>query len=163
MKKRSATFHFVLDGTILFLFVLVLSTGLMLKFVLPHGSGGAALLGQTRHEWGGIHFWLSMGLVGLMALHVLVHRRWVWAMAKGKQPERQKARLTAFVAATVVILAILAVPFLFPVSGQMAGGGERRGAELRLPPPPPEHGMDGRGQGQGRGRQLRALQEGEER
>jgi hypothetical protein len=158
MKTRSATFHFVLDGTILFLFVLVLSTGLMLKFVLPHGSGGAVLLGQTRHEWGDIHFWLSMGLVGLMALHVLTHRRWVWAMAKGKEPGRQKARVTAFVAATVVILGLLAVPFLFPVSGETAGGGEHRGQEARTGAG--GHEMDGRGEG--RGRQLRALREGAE-
>lgn len=57
----------------------MLYTGLILAYVLPHGSGQATLLGVRRHEWGDIHFWLSVGLIALMVVHLALHWAWVCA------------------------------------------------------------------------------------
>jgi len=65
--------------------------GLILKFVLPPGSGGGlhgpgrgggglgakTLLGMTRHEWGDIHFYIAAALVSLLAIHIYMHWPWI--------------------------------------------------------------------------------------
>lgn len=70
--------------------------GLVLKYVLPPGSGGGRgfrggrglsdgpgadgallLLGLTRHEWGDIHFYVSLVLVALLAAHIVLHWTWI--------------------------------------------------------------------------------------
>jgi hypothetical protein len=56
------------------------ATGLLLKFVLPPGSRGGQglqLWGFTRHEWGDIHFWLSVAMGALFIVHVALHWTWV--------------------------------------------------------------------------------------
>jgi hypothetical protein len=57
----------------------MLYTGLILAFVLPPGSGQATLWGVRRHDWGDVHFWLSVGLVALMVVHLALHWAWVCA------------------------------------------------------------------------------------
>ena len=53
------------------------ATGIILRFRLPPGSGSDAVVGLTRHEWGGIHFGLVLALVALVALHIVLHWTWV--------------------------------------------------------------------------------------
>ena len=47
----------------------MVATGLILRFVLPAGSGRQALTlwGWDRHDWGDTHFWLAVSLVGSWA------------------------------------------------------------------------------------------------
>lgn len=52
-------------------------TGLLLRFVLPPGSGGLELWGLERHDWGDVHFWLVVGLGVLVVVHVALHWAWV--------------------------------------------------------------------------------------
>lgn len=53
------------------------ATGLILRFVLPPGSGGRALGQWTRHDWGDLHFWLAAGLGAIIVLHVALHWAWI--------------------------------------------------------------------------------------
>jgi hypothetical protein len=55
-------------------------TGLFLRFVLPPRSGGLALWGWTRHEWGDVHFWSVVMLGVLVVVHVALHWAWVCAV-----------------------------------------------------------------------------------
>ena len=57
----------------------VLVTGLLLAWVLPHGSGrrGVSLLGLGRHDWADIHLWLALAMTVGVVVHVLMH--WTWA------------------------------------------------------------------------------------
>lgn len=91
------------------LLVLVTVTGGIIKWYLPPGSGhghgpgrglghalgpghghghdvsggesaGPKLLwGMDRHEWGDIHFWLSVAFLVVMAAHLYQHRHWLRA------------------------------------------------------------------------------------
>lgn len=54
-------------------------TGLIMRFALPPGSGrsGQVLWGLGRHEWGSVHFWLTVSVAGLLAIHLFLHWAWV--------------------------------------------------------------------------------------
>jgi len=67
------------------------STGFIIKYVLPPGTGGRGrqlhpgngrehikqLWSMTRHEWGDIHFYLAVIFVSLMAVHLILHWNWI--------------------------------------------------------------------------------------
>jgi hypothetical protein len=71
--------------------IYLVSTGLIMRFVLPPGSGGArrgagiTLWGWTRHQWGEVHFWIAVGLMLVLAIHLILHWRWkkAWWKMKG--------------------------------------------------------------------------------
>ena len=88
----SRTINFVLD-LVSFLTLLWLTiTGLIMKYVLPPGTGGLGrslyggtgrgvqaheLWSMTRHEWGSIHFYLAVVFVVLMVIHIILHWSWI--------------------------------------------------------------------------------------
>ena len=76
---RRNTLYFIID-TVLFLAVLgLVTTGLLLKFVLPPGSGRRSqiLWNLRRHDWGDVHFWLAATIILFLIAHVALHWHWV--------------------------------------------------------------------------------------
>ncbi|MCP4605852.1 MAG: DUF4405 domain-containing protein [Proteobacteria bacterium] len=75
--------NFTIDLLAFVLMFSMIGTGLVIRYILPPGSGsrsggyGLLLWGMDRHEWGGLHFWISVGLVLALALHVALHWSWV--------------------------------------------------------------------------------------
>ncbi len=65
-------------------------TGVVMKWVLPHGGGGrgmgraasAVWLGLDRHQWGDLHFWMSATAVVLVILHLALHTSWILASSR---------------------------------------------------------------------------------
>ena len=84
MMRRS-TLNFVVDLVTLLAIFAMIATGLVIRFVLPpgtggrHGEGGVLLWGLGRHDWGDLHFWTSVVLGILLVVHVALH--WAWACA----------------------------------------------------------------------------------
>jgi hypothetical protein len=96
---RRTTANFIVDA-IAFLDLLCLAgTGMILKFVLPPGSGGGGgygrgfrgghgpvevrqLLGLGRHDWGDVHFVLAVIFSVLMLVHLILHWRWIVTCTK---------------------------------------------------------------------------------
>ena len=94
-RKGSLLFWTDLLNGVLFLSLII--TGSILKWVLPPGSGGggggeymgrgfrggrgpaATLASLTRHEWGDVQFWIALSLVALILLHLALH--WGWLRA----------------------------------------------------------------------------------
>jgi hypothetical protein len=86
------TINFVLD-LVSFLDLLGLAvTGLVIRYVLPPGTGGAGrslhggagrglpvqeFWSMTRHEWGNVHFYLAAIFVMLMMIHIALHWKWI--------------------------------------------------------------------------------------
>ena len=61
----------------------MISTGILIKYALPPRTGDRlAIWGMGRHDWGDIHFWLSLGLLALLLLHVALHWSWVCTVAQ---------------------------------------------------------------------------------
>ena len=90
MKRM--TVNFIVD-LISFLDLLALvCTGFIIKHILPPGSGGGHGQGyrggrsaveaktfwsMTRHEWGDIHFVISVIFIVLMLVHLVLHWTWI--------------------------------------------------------------------------------------
>lgn len=70
--------NLLIDLAAAFLFLGMMATGYILHFPLPPGTNKLfTLWGFTRHQWGDIHFWLSLGFLGILSVHILVHWRWI--------------------------------------------------------------------------------------
>ncbi|MDA0990190.1 MAG: DUF4405 domain-containing protein [Verrucomicrobia bacterium] len=105
--KRS-TWISLIDVLAFISFLFLIATGLLIKYVLPAGSGGieahgtgwraaaqpvSLVWGLTRHEWGTIHFWISVTFLVAIAIHLFIHWRWIVVRFKGK--DRQESRMQA--------------------------------------------------------------------
>ncbi len=76
MKRN--TLNFIIDLTSLLAMWGLVTTGLLMKYVLPPGTGHwLAVKGMDRHEWGVVHFWLAVAVCVLAVVHVLLHWQWV--------------------------------------------------------------------------------------
>lgn len=96
-------------------------TGLLLAYRLPPGSRGGhglSALGMSRHEWGGLHQWISVAFLVLVLVHMALHWRWFWQIASRK-------RAWPLFAGMIAGLVLAAGIVLLPV--EHAGGGAREG------------------------------------
>ena len=58
-------------------------TGYILRFPLPPMTNRThELWGLSRHEWGTIHSWASLGLLAVLSVHLLLHWEWIVATVR---------------------------------------------------------------------------------
>jgi Domain of unknown function (DUF4405)/Planctomycete cytochrome C len=70
--------NIIIDLIAAFLFLGMITTGYLLHFPLPPGSNKTlSLWGYTRHQWGEFHFWISLGLLAVLVVHLVLHWNWV--------------------------------------------------------------------------------------
>lgn len=89
---KRVTVNYIVDAVALLDLVFLIATGIILKWVLPPGSGGGhgrgfrggrgpddvkQLLDLGRHDWGDVHFILSLLFVFLMLVHLVLHWSWI--------------------------------------------------------------------------------------
>lgn len=81
---RRSTLNFVVDLASLLAMFGLIATGLLIRFVLPPGTGGRhghgpakVVWGFGRHDWGDVHYWIAAGLGVLVLVHVALHWTWV--------------------------------------------------------------------------------------
>lgn len=75
------TLNFIIDAVTFMLMLTMIATGLLVRFVLPPGSGERrSLWDYTRHDWGDVHFWLAVALGGLVLVHLTLHWGWVCSL-----------------------------------------------------------------------------------
>jgi hypothetical protein len=94
-------------------FCLLLGTGLLLAFRLPHGGSAAPItrfLGYPLHFWAQAHLWTSYAIVLLLLAHLTLHWRWLTTVAGSGRTRR-------LVAGLLLGMAIVIFFLLYPVSG----------------------------------------------
>ncbi|MGR8997742.1 MAG: DUF4405 domain-containing protein [Gammaproteobacteria bacterium] len=70
--------NIIIDIIAAFLFLGMIATGYLLHFPLPPGSNKTlSLWGYTRHQWGEVHFWISLGLLAVLLVHLVLHWNWI--------------------------------------------------------------------------------------
>ena len=87
MKMSKNRLNFWID-ILMFIDMLIISLiGLLIKYVLPPGTGGRhggwgegkalTFIGMSRHEWGDVHFILAIVLLALLVIHIILHWNWI--------------------------------------------------------------------------------------
>jgi hypothetical protein len=98
---KRITVNFIIDCVSFALLLCLTATGIILRYVLPghryggggggwRGGRGAVQAGQTiqefwqmtRHQWLDLHFWIAVGFVALMLIHILLHWNWITCYIK---------------------------------------------------------------------------------
>lgn len=119
--------NFIIDVLAFICFVFLTSTGIIIHYLLPSGSGHSKTIwGWGRHDWGDLHFYMAVGFLLILSFHLFKHWKWIWSLVKGRvaggvRPNSGKRGLLGLVGLlAILILAVL--PILSPV--QTSGTGE---------------------------------------
>ncbi len=136
-KMKRSTWISLIDVLAFVSFLFLIATGFLMKYVLPAGSGRLEALGTghramsrpislvwgvTRHEWGEIHFWLSVIFLAVIAVHLFIHWKWIVVSFKGR--DRKESRLQAAIGIGALLgLLILAVAVAFGPREQVSRHG----------------------------------------
>lgn len=128
--------NFVIDATAFAAFFFLLSTGALLRYQLPPGSGGLhgrgagqgeaqqqvlLLWGRTRHEWGDIHYWIACLLMAVLALHLFLHWEWVFCVVRGRSTDASGLRLGLGLVGLCAVVLLAWVPWMSPTEQRTRG------------------------------------------
>ena len=125
---KRVNLNFGIDLAAFFALLMLVSTGLLMEFRLPPGSGGHEPYGlgwramerptpviweMTRHQWGEIHFWIAVTFTLLLAFHLVLHWKWIVATSKNLSQRISKSTLLLWLIAIVGVL-FIAAPLVSP-------------------------------------------------
>jgi len=128
MNRRAI--NFTVDAVAFGCFVLLTTTGVLMRYVLPPGSGRfTSVWGLDRHDWGALHFWIAVILFGVLAVHVFLHGRWIVSIMRRTPREGSGLRVALGVLGVAAVVALAAAPLVSPVegTGERSGRGGRSG------------------------------------
>ena len=125
MKK--VTLNYWLDVIAFGLFAFLTSTGILIEYSLPERSGRSTVWGLSRHEWGDFHLYIAVSLFAIMAVHVLLHWKWIVNITRGHQGTASGWRLLLGVSALAVVILLASAPVVSPVESVESGGGHGSG------------------------------------
>lgn len=132
-----ASWNALVDGLCLVAFVLLTSTGVLMRWSLPPGSGRhTTVFGLDRHEWGTLHFGMAIALLAALSLHLALHWRFIANVVRGRARDDSWQRAAIGAIGLVALIALALAPFLAPVEvSPSSEGGERRGFHGRTDEP----------------------------
>lgn len=114
MKRNKL--NFIVDSVGLFGFMLMTTTGVLMRYLLPPGSGHSSTIwGFDRHEWGDVHFWVSVVFFSILAFHLFLHWRWIVSVVTGRPREGSGFRVGLGLIGLVAALSLSIAPLFTPV------------------------------------------------
>jgi hypothetical protein len=118
--KRS-NLNFIVDVIAFIGFVVLTTTGVLMRYILPPGSGHySTIWGLDRHEWGGLHFWISVVFFSILALHLVLHWRWIVSVVTGRSHEGSGLRAGLGIVGLATVVALAISPLLVSVEKDLA-------------------------------------------
>ncbi len=135
--SRKAKLNFIVDSMGYLAFLFLISTGIIMEFILLPGRERVAndpttLMSLSRHDWGEYHFWASVIFISAVVIHLFLH--WSWLVGIFRNFMRQKP-VTVLTAALLLPLIVAAIP-LFGARGfeeeEGHSGGGRRNANYGI-------------------------------
>lgn len=127
MKK--STLNFFIDALLFFSLCAITGIGLLIKYTLPSGQDRWAIYGNNheflflnmdRHQWGDIHFAVSIVMIMLLILHIVLHWQFVTTVFRRLVNHSPIKLLTGTVFGFIAII-LIAFPF-FITPTQVEGG-----------------------------------------
>lgn len=124
-----------LIDTLLFICVVGIAfIGFLMGLVIPKGSAAPEsakyFLGLHRHQWGNIHFYLSIAFVVLVIIHLILS--WSWIKGKARQLFKRRWAVMLTLTAFVSFLVLFLFWAFFPKqTGTYEGYGVRAGRQVR--------------------------------
>jgi len=113
---KRANLNFILDVLSFIGFIFLCTTGVLMRYVLPAGTGHyLAIFGLDRHQWGAVHFWISVIFLSFLALHLILHGRWLLSIIAGHTHEGSGVRLGLGLVAFLALTALAMAPLIAPV------------------------------------------------
>ncbi len=108
--------NFIIDALAFIFFVFLTTTGIIVHYLLPAGSGhSSAIWGWSRHDWGEIHFYMALGFLLILAFHLFKHWKWIFSLVKGRKRQEKGRRALLGLVGLVAILIIGILPLASPV------------------------------------------------
>lgn len=114
--KRSKI-NFFVDISAFAGFVLLATTGVLMRYILPPGNQGRfkEIWGLNRHTWGNIHFWIAVGFFCVLAFHLVLHWPWIRSTIAGRSQAGHGFRVALGMVGLFGLLAIAIAPLLSTV------------------------------------------------
>ena len=106
-------------------FCFIAGSGLLIEFKLVPGSqGGQGLsaLGMSRHEWGDLHFYVSLAFIALIIIHIVLSWGWLKRIAANR-------RLWPVVLGLLTGIGIIASIYFQPIDKRGGGRGHDEHSE----------------------------------
>lgn len=99
--------------------LIMISTGYILRFPLPPTTNRThELWGLSRHEWGTVHSWASLGLLAVVFVHLLLHWEWIFATIRRYFTSAKAVPTQRLYAGIITMVALLTVGGLFGWAAQ---------------------------------------------
>lgn len=115
MLRRSSLIALV-DILAFVSFIFVVSTGVLMRYVLPPKSGKyAEILNLSRHEWGDIHFYVTFTFLAILSIHLVLHWKFIRNVFRRKTNKANKSRLIFGLVGLLAVLALAVAPFVAPI------------------------------------------------
>jgi hypothetical protein len=106
-------FNITIDALAALFLIGMIGTGYLLRFPLPPGSNKRLMLwGLSRHEWGGIHYWISIALLLILFLHIAMHWSWIVSVLC-KRILNKGSDCIPIISSGVIVLMLFLTLFLF--------------------------------------------------
>jgi len=113
MKRTNL--NFIIDIVAFIGFVALTTTGVLLRYILPPGSGHySTIWSLNRHEWGDIHFWISMVFFLVLTFHLVLHWNWIVSVITGRPRVGSGYRVGLGVVGLVTVASLAVSPLLVP-------------------------------------------------
>lgn len=126
-----AALNFIIDVIAFVGFVFLTTTGVLMRYILPPGSGRfSSIWGLNRHEWGTIHFWISIAFFSVLAVHLLLHWRWIVCVITGRPSEKSGLRAGLGIVGLLALIALSLAPVITPV--EVAESALTRGKDIQI-------------------------------
>ena len=106
-------------------FVGLTTTGVLLRYILPPGSGYySTIWSLDRHEWGDIHFWISMVFFIVLTFHLVLHWNWIVCVVTGRPRDGSGYRVGLGIVGLVTVISLAVSPLLTSVVSDNRNKGE---------------------------------------
>lgn len=120
---KRTSLNFIIDAVAFTGFVVLTTTGVLMRYILPPGSGHYSTIWDLdRHDWGGIHFWVAVVFFLILALHLVLHWRWIVRVLTGRPREGSGFRVGLGIVGLVTVIALSVAPLLAPVERDTGSG-----------------------------------------